>query len=217
MGDHDPRATPAPQAGDDATPEHALDAFLVERARAGDQQAFAALVRKYQHRVAAVVGRFVRGDWAEVEDVSQDVFVRAWRALPEFRGDARFFTWLYRIAVNTAKNHLVARRRRPPTDDVDAADAEHLAMAGALHDVATPERELLRDEMEAQVMAAVDALPPELRRALTLREVDGLDYHAIAAAMDCPIGTVRSRIHRAREAIDARLRPLLDATGRVRP
>jgi len=195
--------------------EEELDLALVRRVQAGDNAAFDLLVRKYQHRIGAVVGRFVP-EPAECQDVVQDAFIRAYRALPNFRGEAQFYTWLYRIAVNTAKNHLVARKRRPPASDVSAEDAEHLDLASRLHDHDTPERQLLRQEIEQAVADTVAQLPEELRQAITLREVDGLSYEEIAQLMQCPIGTVRSRIFRAREAIDARLRPLLD-NERVRP
>lgn len=195
----------------DAPPQHDLDLELVRRVQRGDSAAFDLLVRKYQHRVVALIGRYVQ-DWSECQDVAQDTFLRAYRALAGFRGDAQFSTWLHRIAVNTAKNHLVAHKRRPPGDDIDIDDAEHFESAMRLRDHDTPERELMRHEMEQTVMRAVEALPEELRVAITLREVDGLSYDEIAQRMQCPIGTVRSRIFRARDAIDAQLRPLLDAT-----
>ena len=185
------------------------DLQLVQRVQAGDRSAFDLLVRKYQYRIAALVRRYIR-DEAEAEDVVQEAFVRAWRALPQFRGDAQFYTWLYRIAVNTAKNHLVSLGRRPATDDIDDEELTTVREAERLHDVATPEHEALRSEMESLVLAAVDGLAPELREALTLREVEGLSYEDIAERMQCPIGTVRSRIFRARDAIDARLKPLLN-------
>ncbi len=185
------------------------DLQLVQRVQAGDRSAFDLLVRKYQYRIAALVRRYIR-DEAEAEDVVQEAFVRAWRALPQFRGDAQFYTWLYRIAVNTAKNHLVSLGRRPATDDIDDEELTAVREAERLHDVATPEHEALRNEMEALVLAAVAALAPELREALTLREVEGLSYEEIAERMQCPIGTVRSRIFRARDAVDARLKPLLN-------
>lgn len=191
------------------------DLALVKRVQAGENAAFDLLVRKYQHRIGAVVYRFVP-DHAEVQDIVQEAFIRAYRAMAGFRGDAQFYTWLYRIAVNTAKNHLAAAKRRPPTADVAAEDAEHHAGAGRLHDHDTPEHQLLREEIEQTVTDTVAGLPEELRQAITLREVDGLSYEEIAQLMQCPIGTVRSRIFRAREAIDARLRPLMD-TERVRP
>ena len=195
--------------------DNELDLTLVKRVQRGDNTAFDLLVRKYQHRIGAVVYRFVP-DHAECQDIVQDAFIRAYRALEGFRGDAQFYTWLYRIAVNTAKNHLVAMKRRPPTSDVAADEAEHFAGAGRLHDHDTPEHELLRQEIEQAVADTVAGLPDELRQAITLREVDGLSYEEIAQLMQCPIGTVRSRIFRAREAIDERLRPLMDHE-RVRP
>lgn len=192
-----------------------LDLDLVKRVQAGDKSAFDLLVRKYQHRIGAVVYRFVP-DHAESQDVTQEAFIRAYRALGNFRGDSQFYTWLYRIAVNTAKNHLVAMKRRPPMADIAAEDAEHYAGAGRLHDHDTPEHQLLRQEIERTVSDTVAALPGELRQAITLREVDGRSYEEIAQMMQCPIGTVRSRIFRAREAIDRQLRPLMD-NERVRP
>jgi RNA polymerase sigma-70 factor (ECF subfamily) len=186
-----------------------VDSDLVRRVQAGDSAAFDLLVRKYQHRVAALIGRYIP-DWSECQDVAQEAFLRAYRAIGNFRGDAQFYTWLHRIAVNTAKNHLVAHNRRPPTDDIDVSDAEQFESGLRLRDNDTPDRELMRQQMEQTVMRAVDALPGELRTAITLREVEGLSYEEIAERMDCPIGTVRSRIFRAREAIDAELRPLMD-------
>jgi RNA polymerase sigma-70 factor (ECF subfamily) len=188
-----------------------LDHELVKRVQRGDSAAFDLLVRKYQHRIVALIGRYV-ADWSECQDVAQETFLRAYRALGNFRGDAQFYTWLHRIAVNTAKNHLVANNRRPPTDDIDVGDAEQFESGLRLRDNDTPERELMRQQMEQTVMRAVEALPDELRTAITLREVDGLSYEEIAQKMDCPIGTVRSRIFRAREAIDLELRPLMDTT-----
>ena len=186
-----------------------LDQELVRRVQRGDNAAFDLLVRKYQHRIAALIGRYI-ADWSEVQDVAQETFIRAYRAIGNFRGDAQFYTWLHRIAVNTAKNHLVAHRRRPPTDDIDVSDAEQFDSGIRLRDSDTPERELMRQQMEQTVMRAVEALPEELRIAITLREVDGLSYEDIATRMGCPIGTVRSRIFRAREAIDQQLKPLMD-------
>jgi RNA polymerase sigma-70 factor (ECF subfamily) len=197
------------------TPESDLDQELVRRVQRGDSAAFDALVRKYQHRIVALIGRYI-ADWSECQDVAQETFIRAYRALPNFRGDSQFYTWLHRIAVNTAKNHLVASSRRPPTDDVDAGDAEQYDSGIRLRETATPEHELLRQEIELTVMRAVEALPEELRMAINLREVEGLSYEEIAARMDCPIGTVRSRIFRAREAIDNELRPLLDHDANLR-
>ena len=195
--------------------ENELDLELVKRVQGGDKTAFDVLVRKYQHRIGAVIGRFVH-DYAESQDIAQETFIRAYRALNSFRGDAQFYTWLYRIAVNTAKNHLVSMKRRPPTSDVDADDAEHYEGAYRMHDSDTPEHELLREEIARTVSEVVAALPEELRQAITLREMEGLSYDEISETMDCPIGTVRSRIFRAREAIDLRLRPLMDSE-RVRP
>ncbi len=188
--------------------ENELDRALVERVQNGDKRAFDLLVRKYQHKVIGLVSRYVRSH-AECEDIAQESFIRAWRAIGSFRGDSAFYTWLYKIAVNTAKNHLVAMGRRPPTDDIDAEDAVFMVGAERMQDNATPEREMMRQEIEQSVFSTVQALPEELRTAITLREVDGLSYDEIAEAMGCPIGTVRSRIFRAREAIDEKLRPLL--------
>ncbi|GAA3922147.1 RNA polymerase sigma factor RpoE [Luteimonas lutimaris] len=189
-----------------------LDQELVRRVQRGDSAAFDLLVRKYQHRIAALIGRYI-SDWSECQDVAQDTFIRAYRAIGNFRGDAQFYTWLHRIAVNTAKNHLVAQKRRPPTDDIDVGDAEQFDSGIRLRDTDTPDRELARQQMEQVVMRAVNALPEELRTAITLREVEGLSYEEIAQRMDCPIGTVRSRIFRAREAIDTELLPLMDVEG----
>jgi RNA polymerase sigma-70 factor, ECF subfamily len=186
-----------------------LDQELVRRVQRGDSAAFDLLVRKYQHRIAGLIGRYI-ADWSECQDVAQETFLRAYRALGNFRGDAQFYTWLHRIAVNTAKNHLVAHGRRPRTDDIDIEDAEQFASSMRLRDNDTPERELMRQQLEQTVMRAVEALPEELRTAITLREVEGLSYEEIARKMDCPIGTVRSRIFRAREAIDLEMQPLMD-------
>ncbi len=185
------------------------DLELVGRVQRGDSAAFDLLVRKYQHRIVALAGRYVH-DWSEAQDIAQEAFLRAYRALGNFRGDAQFYTWLHRIAVNTAKNHLVAQNRRPPLDDIEASDAEQYDAGTRLRDNDTPERELMRQELEQTVMRAVERLPAELREAITLREVEGLSYEEIAEKMACPIGTVRSRIFRARDAIDTELRPLLD-------
>ena len=195
--------------------ENELDQALVERVQAGEKAAFDLLVRKYQHRLTSVISRYVH-DWAEAQDVAQESFIRAYRALGNFRGDSQFYTWLYKIGVNTAKNWLVSQGRRPPTEDVDAVDAVQYEGGGRLRDTDTPEQELIRQEIEQTVAATVEALPEELRMAITLREVEGLSYEEIAEAMSCPIGTVRSRIFRARDAIDQRLRPMLD-NKRARP
>ncbi|KPN20590.1 RNA polymerase sigma factor RpoE [Luteimonas terrae] len=199
---------------DDSQERIQLDEELVKRVQGGDTAAFDLLVRKYQHRIAALIGRYV-SDWSEVQDVAQETFIRAYRAMANFRGDAQFYTWLHRIAVNTAKNHLVAHNRRPPTDDIDVEDAEHFDSGIRLRDSDTPERELMRQQLEQTVMRAVEALPEELRVAINLREVDGLSYDEIAERMGCPIGTVRSRIFRARDAIDRELRPLMDNERQV--
>ncbi|MEO6364814.1 MAG: RNA polymerase sigma factor RpoE [Luteimonas sp.] len=194
-----------------------FDNELVRRVQRGESAAFDLLVRKYQHRIAGLIGRYI-ADWSECQDVAQDTFMRAYRAIGNFRGDAQFYTWLHRIAVNTAKNHLVSSRRRPPTDDIDAVDAEQFDSGIRLRDTDTPERQMMRQEVERTVMRVVEALPEELRAAISMREVDGLSYEEIAQKMNCPIGTVRSRIFRAREAIDTQLQPLLDtnATNRER-
>ncbi|KAB2896450.1 MAG: RNA polymerase sigma factor RpoE [Xanthomonadales bacterium] len=184
------------------------DSALVARVQKGDNRAFDLLVRKYQHKLVGVISRYIN-DWSECQDVAQDAFLRAYRAIGSFRGDAQFYTWIYRIAINTAKNHLVSQGRRPPTEDIAVEDAVQFDGASRLHESATPEHELMRQEIEQTVFATVEALPEDLRTAITLREVEGMSYEEIAAAMQCPIGTVRSRIFRAREAIDEKLRPLL--------
>lgn len=193
--------------------ENDVDQALIKRVQEGDKRAFDLLVLKYQHKVVGIISRFIH-DWAECQDVAQEAFIRAYRALPNFRGDSQFYTWLYKIAVNTAKNHLVALGRRPPTEDVDAEDAVQFESGVRLRDSGTPENEAMRQEIEQTVARTVEALPEELRVAITLREVDGLSYEEIAEAMGCPIGTVRSRIFRARDAIDQKLRPLMGDVGR---
>ena len=200
-----------PQAGHGSPrmSEADADLELVRRVQAGQKNAFDLLVRKYQHKVFAIISRYVHNH-AEAQDVAQDTFLRAYRALANFRGESAFYTWLYTIATNTAKNHLVSMGRRPPGDDIQIDDAAQFESAMRLRDPATPEREMMRQEIERAVTSAVDKLPEELRQAITLREVDGLSYEEIAQAMNCPIGTVRSRIFRARDAIDQNLRPLLD-------
>ena len=196
-------------ASGDCPSERGSDEELVVRAQGGDKRAFDLLVVKYQQKVAKLISRYMR-DQSEVQDVTQDAFIKAYRALPGFRGDSAFFTWLYRIAINTVKNHLMALGRRPPGDDLEAEVAEQMDLGGRLREHATPERELLTEEIAETVQAALDDLPDDLRTAIVLRELEGLSYEEIATAMDCPIGTVRSRIFRAREAIDKRLRPLLN-------
>ncbi len=184
------------------------DKVLVRRVQQGEKEAFDLLVLKYQHRLIKLISRYIR-DSAEVYDVAQESFLKAYRALPNFRGDSAFYTWLYRIAINTAKNHLVSQSRRPPDSDVDSSEAEQFDGESDLKEYATPERMLLKEEIERTVIDAIDQLPPDLRTAITLRELEGMSYEEIAQTMDCPIGTVRSRIFRAREAINKRLEPLL--------
>ena len=185
------------------------DQQLVQRVQKGDKSAFDLLVLKYQHRVLKLVGRFV-SDAAEAQDVAQDAFLKAYRALPSFRGESAFYTWLYRIAINTAKNALVSNRRRPVDFDLDLQDPEQYDRHAKLKEVDTPEGVLLTEEIRLVVERAMEQLPEDLRTAIMLREIEGLSYEEIAEAMDCPVGTVRSRIFRAREAIDKRLQPLLD-------
>ena len=192
--------------------ERQIDQVLVERAQSGDKHAFELLVVKYQRKLARLLSRFIR-DQAEVEDVTQEAFIKAYRALPSFRGESAFYTWLYRIGINTAKNFLVSQgRRAPTTTGFDAEEAETFDDADSLRDLNTPEASMLTKEIGRTVNEAVDSLPEELRTALTLREIEGLSYEDIAQAMNCPIGTVRSRIFRAREAVADKLRPLLETS-----
>lgn len=184
------------------------DSALVARVQRGDKRAFDLLVKKYQHRLMALIGRYVR-DRAEVADVAQEAFIKAYRALPNFRGDSQFYTWLYRIAINTAKNFLAAQGRRLQTIDVEGMDAEQIADIAGPTDDASPERLLLTAELKRTIDQAMADLPEELRTALLLREYEGLSYEEIAEVMECPIGTVRSRIFRAREAVDKRIEPLI--------
>jgi RNA polymerase sigma-70 factor (ECF subfamily) len=184
------------------------DQRLVDRVLAGDKNAFNMLVLRYQHRVAALVGRFVH-DAPDAEDVCQEAFIKAYRALPLFRGDSAFYTWLYRIAVNTAKNHLVSRNRRPPASDLDVDEAEVSEIGTVLREIENPEGSLATEKLKQAINAAVEDLPEDLRTAFTLREFSGLSYEDITEVMDCPVGTVRSRIFRAREAIDKKIRDLL--------
>ena len=185
------------------------DQLLVRRAQAGERRAFDLLVLRYQHRLAKLIARYVR-DHSEVMDVAQESFIKAYRALPNFRGDSAFYTWLYRIAINTAKNYLVSRSRRTLEAAVDLDGDKGDFYHGELRDLATPDRILMRDEIERTVIEAIGELPVDLRVAITLRELDGMSYEDIAATMECPIGTVRSRIFRARDAINKRLEPLID-------
>lgn len=194
--------------------ERDLDQELVLRAQNGDQRAFELLVVKYERRIARLLSRMIR-DQSEIEDVSQEAFIKAYRALPTFRGESAFYTWLYRIAINTAKNHLSTLGRRPVlATEYEDEDGDSVDAASLVPDFHTPETELSNKQIVSTVNEAVNALPEELREAITLREMDGMSYDEIAVAMDCPIGTVRSRIFRAREAIANRLRPLLKEVGK---
>lgn len=188
--------------------QQSVDQVIVCRVQAGDDAAFNLLVKKYQYKVANLVSRYVY-DSGEVEDITQEVFIKAYRAIKGFRGDSAFYTWLYRIAINTAKNYLVSQSRRPPNSDVDAQDAELIESGANLREIGTPESNVLTRELAKRVTHAVEQLPEDLRTAILLREIEGLSYDEIAAVMECPIGTVRSRIFRAREAIDKELSPLL--------
>ncbi len=185
------------------------DQQLVERVQAGDKRAFDLLVLKYQHKIISLVGRYVK-DHHEAMDVSQEAFIKAYRALANFRGDSQFYTWLYRIAINTAKNYLVSRSRRPPDVDVEANEYGDYGSADVMADVDTPENLMARDQLQDKVFATLDKLPEDLKTALTLREFEGMSYEEIAQVMDCPVGTVRSRIFRAREAIDKEVAKLMD-------
>jgi RNA polymerase sigma-70 factor (ECF subfamily) len=186
------------------------DLVLVKRVQRGDKSAFDLLVRKYQHKVVKLVLRYVRNP-AEAEDIAQEAFIKAYRALPQFRGDSAFYTWMYRIAINTAKNSLASRDRSPIRYDLDLTDPEEShSVQARLQDPDTPEGMALTEEIRGIVNSAIDALPEELKTAIVLRELDGLSYEEIAAAMECPVGTVRSRIFRAREAIDKRLREVFE-------
>jgi len=188
--------------------EQAVDQQLIERIKKGEKEAFDVLVLKYQNKVVKLISRYVH-DQSEALDVAQEAFIKAYRAIPSFRGDSAFYTWLYRIAINTAKNHLVSQGRRPPAVDVEVLDAEQFDGSTDLKDYGTPEEYLIRDEVEKTILEAMEALPDDLRTAITLREIEGLSYEEIADAMTCPVGTVRSRIFRAREAINSRLDKLL--------
>lgn len=204
--------TPKPASGNRMIDHQQTDQQLVARVQKGDKRAFDLLVVKYQHRILSLVGRFI-SDFAEAQDVTQEAFIKAYRALPNFRGESAFYTWMYRIAVNTAKNHLVSRGRKTPTQDIDPDDAEFLGDQSQMKDIETPDGLLQRDQLKKVVFDAIEALPDDLKMAITLREMDGLSYEEIAEAMECPIGTVRSRIFRAREAIDKKMQPLLVETA----
>ena len=184
------------------------DKELIERVKNGEKAAYDLLVLKYQQRIVNLVLRFVRNH-SDALDVTQEAFIKAYRALPNFRGDSAFYTWLYRIAVNTAKNHLAVQSRRPRSSDYDVSEIEQIEGSSALKEQATPENLLLKDELQATVLKAIEDLPEDLKTAIMLRELEGLSYEEIASVMDCPIGTVRSRIFRAREAIDEKMSPLL--------
>ncbi|MES9946992.1 MAG: RNA polymerase sigma factor RpoE [gamma proteobacterium symbiont of Ctena orbiculata] len=188
--------------------ERLIDQELVTRVQQGDKRAFDLLVLKYQQKITNLISRYIR-DPHEVLDVTQEAFIKAYRAIPKFRGDSAFYTWLYRIAINTAKNYLVAQGRRPPSDDVEAEVAEQMDVGTRLKETGTPENHVLTEEISMTVQKAIDDLPEDLRTAIVLRELEGMSYEEIANAMSCPVGTVRSRIFRAREAIDKKLRPLL--------
>jgi RNA polymerase sigma-70 factor (ECF subfamily) len=185
------------------------DMELVRRVQAGEKNAFDVLVLKYQQRVVNLVMRYVR-DQHIAMDISQEAFIKAYKGLQNFRGDSAFYTWLYRIAINTAKNHLVTMSRRLPANDIDAQEAEQYESAGRLHEKATPESEMQKDEIHQAIIESIEALPDDLRTAITLREIEGFSYEEISEAMDCPIGTVRSRIFRARESIETKIGPLMD-------
>jgi len=184
------------------------DAELVIRVQNGDKRAFDILVSKYQNKIFAIISRFV-SDQAEVYDVAQETFIKAYRALPNFRGDSQFYTWVYRIAINTAKNYLTAKGRRPPASVIDSQDAESYGVGVALREKASPEKLLMRDQLEKVIFDTIDDLPDDLKTAITLREIEGMSYEEIADSMGCPVGTVRSRIFRARETIDEKIKPLM--------
>lgn len=188
--------------------ERSVDQDLVKRVQQGERMAFDVLVRKYQHKILKLVSRYVK-DPFEAMDVTQEAFLKTYRAMPKFRGDSAFYTWLYRIAINTAKNYLIAQGRRPVETDIDSQVLEQNGGFGRLKDVATPERLMLRDEIERTIFQAIEDLPEDLRTAITLREMEGMSYEEIAQTMSCPVGTVRSRIFRAREAIDKKLQHLV--------
>ena len=215
VAEPDVNVRPVARRPDQKTSEHSrmseaqVDQLLVEQVQKGDTKAFDLLINKYQHRIVSLVARYV-SDQSEAQDVAQEAFIKAYRAIDRFRGDSAFYTWLYRIAINTAKNWLVARKRRPPASDIDAADAEQYDMESRLKEQGTPENEMMREEIKRTVFDTIAELPDDLRTAIMLREMEGMSYEDIALTMDCPIGTVRSRIFRAREAIDEKLKPLVE-------
>ncbi len=205
------RPTLIEHTGHDEALSKDTDQELVRRVQSGDKSAFDLLFSRYQQKIINLISRYVK-DNSEVQDVAQEAFIKAFRALPRFRGESAFYTWLYRIAINTAKNHLVSRGRRPPNTDVDIDDAELNPTSTVLQEAESPEAALARDQLSSGIDAAIAELPEDLRSAVTLREFDGLSYEQIAEIMDCPVGTVRSRIFRARESIERHIEPLL--TGR---
>jgi len=186
-----------------------LDLELVRKVQSGNKRAFDLLVIRYQHKVVSLINRFLH-NYEESEDVAQETFIKAYKALANFRGDSAFYTWLYRIAVNSAKNHLASKKRRPPSSDIDSKDAEQIDINSGLKDIATPEHNLIRDEMQRTIIDSIANLSEDLRITISLRELEGMSYEEIAEIMSCPVGTVRSRIFRAREAIDVKLQPLLN-------
>lgn len=190
--------------------EQLTDHQLVERVQRGDKRAFNLLVEKYQHKVVNLIARYVNNS-GDVADVAQEAFIKAYRAIPSFRGESAFYTWLYRIAVNSAKNYIVAQGRKPPANDVDALEADFYDGSDALREANTPEKVMLSDEIKRKLFETIESLPEDLKMAITLREIEGMSYEEISSVMDCPVGTVRSRIFRAREAIDKEIQPLLDA------
>jgi RNA polymerase sigma-70 factor (ECF subfamily) len=200
---------PVKRAGAKPMTDRQSDQLLVDRVKAGEKHAYDLLVMKYQQRLVNLITRYVH-DHSEAMDVAQEAFLKAYRALPKFRGDSAFYTWLYRIAINTAKNHMVAARRRPLAYSEDIDDPERYEWHASLQDTDSPERQAMGDELRAAIEKAIGSLPEDLRTAIMLREIDGLSYDEIAQAMDCPVGTVRSRIFRARDAIDKSIRPLMD-------
>jgi RNA polymerase sigma-70 factor (ECF subfamily) len=204
-----------PGRGAAVTSQHS-DQQLVERVQRGDKRAFDLLVLKYQHKIFGLVSRYLR-DSSEIQDVAQEAFIKAYRALPNFRGDSAFYTWLYRIAINTAKNHLMSKSRRPPGTDIDVEDAQYFEGDSPLRDIENPENVLYAQELKQVVASAMDKLPEDLCTAVTLREFEGLSYEDIADVMECPVGTVRSRIFRAREAIDREVQLQMQGLGHGAP